>query len=308
LTRNPLALHSLEFEYRGNIPQVVKNLRSGGRIQFETLGDGVPIISTWHVRSPRLAYLRGRALPAELHETGGLIADGVLTDGTSWMAPLATLRGRVSNIVTDQPVPDAVVTLDSTDQKVTTDSVGRFFFDQLLPGPHVLRVRDSMAIHQMRVNEEGNLVPDSTAVMQWVTRTATIDLNVQLGLTPFVEAALPWREPMGGCGREQPGRFAVLGEVLNASNQLVPDVPVRLIWADTSRGVVLETAVDARSDDFGRFITCGIPADRSLGTRVVGPSGAVHTGTTRVTRQVPDVPKRSLPRTMRAVTLRIPES
>ncbi|HEX6314300.1 MAG TPA: carboxypeptidase-like regulatory domain-containing protein [Gemmatimonadaceae bacterium] len=309
LNRNPLSLHSLEFEYRG-VPQAMMNVRSGGQLQFETLSDGVPIISSWQVRSPRLAFLRnGRPVPAELYETGGLIADGVLSDGTSWMAPLATVRGRVSNIVTDQPVPDAVVTLDSTDQKVTSDSVGRFLFDQLLPGPYVLRVRDSLSIHPMRVDSTGNLVPDSSAVMQRVTRSATVDLNVRIGFTPFVEAALPWREPVNGCGKPQAQfpekRFVVVGEVLSSAGQPVPDVAIQLSWADTSRGVVLETAIDARADAFGTFIVCGIPSDRSLGSRVITASGVVHNGTARITRLDPEK-RRGMPASMRAVTLRLP--
>jgi hypothetical protein len=309
LNRNPLSLHSLDFEYRG-VPQAMINVRSGGVLQFETLSDGVPIISSWHVRSPRLGFLRsGRLIPAELYETGGLIADGVLSDGTSWMAPLATLRGRVSNIVTDQPVPEALVTLDSTDQKVTSDSAGRFFFDQLLPGPYVLRVRDSVSIHPMRVDSTGNLVPDSTAVMQQVTRSATVDLNVRIGYTPFVEAALPWREPVNGCGKPQvqfpEKRYVVVGEVLTPTNRPVPFVAIRLTWADTSRGVVLETAIDARSDAFGTFIVCGIPSDRTLGSRVVTSTGTVHTGTARITRIDPER-RTGLPASMRAVTLRVP--
>jgi hypothetical protein len=104
----------------------------------------------------------GRPVPAELYETGGLIADGVLSDGTSWTAPLATLRGRVLDIVTDHPAPSAIVTLDSTDQRIATDSAGRFVFEQLLPGPYVLRVRDSVTVHPVRVDDEGNVVPDSS--------------------------------------------------------------------------------------------------------------------------------------------------
>ena len=306
LTRNPLALHSLEFEYRG-VPSVVQRVGSGGRLEFQTLSDGSPIISSWQVRSPRLATAPNRVVVAEVYETGGLIADGVFTDGTSWVAPLATLRGGVSNIVTDQPVPNAVVSLDSTDQSVTTDSVGRFFFDQLLPGPHVLRVRDSMPIFPVRVDSAGELVPDSSAVMQWVTRTATNDINVQLGFTPFVDAALPWREAVSGCGKQLqlPGkRFSVVGEVLSPANQPVPNVAVRLSWADTSRGVVLETAIDAETDASGVFIVCGIPGDRTLGSRVVTRTGRTHTGTTRVTRFDPERSKK-LPDNMRAVTLRI---
>ena len=304
LNRNPLSLHSLEFEYRG-VPQVVLNMFAGGRLEFKTLSDGIPMISSWQVRSPRLGYLRdGQPVIAEVHETGGLIADGVLTDGTSWSVPLATLRGRVSNIVTDQPVPNAVVSLDSTDQRTTTDSVGGFFFDQLLPGPYVLRVRDSVAVHPVKVNEDGNIVPDSSAVMQMVTRTATTDLNVQIGLTPFVETALPWRMPVLGCGLQtSERRFVVIGVVVRPDSTPVPNVPVRLSWSDTTSGVVLETTVDARADDGGGFIVCGIPSDRTLGSRVVGPDGRVHTGPTRITRLSPD---RKLPATMRGVALVIP--
>jgi hypothetical protein len=309
LRRNPLALHSLEFEYRG-VPPVVMSVGSGGRLQFETLSDGSPIISSWQVRSPRLASIRGRPVVAEVHETGGLIADGVLTDGTSWVAPLATLRGRVSNNVSRQPVPNAVVSLDSTDQSVAADSVGRFFFDQLLPGPYTLRVRDSMPVFPVRVDSVGDLVPDSSAVMQWVTRTATVDLNVQIGLTPFVETALPWREPVSGCGKQLPERrFVVAGTVLNADNRPVPNVPVRLSWTDASRGAVLETTIDARADEYGWFIMCGIPSDRTLSSRVVSPTGTVHTGPTRITQLDAETRSaRRLPTTMRAVILRIPGS
>jgi len=306
LNRNPLSLHSMEFEYRG-VPQVVMNMFAGGRLEFKTLSDGVPMISSWQVRSPRLGYLRdGRPVVAEIHETGGLIADGVLTDGTSWSAPLATLRGRISNIVTDQPVPDAVVSLDSTDQRVTTDTAGRFFFDQLLPGPYVLRVKDSVAVHALKVDEEGKIVPDSSAVMQLVTRTATIDLNVQTGLTPFIETALPWRQPLLGCGvQTSEFRFVVMGIVVRPDSTPVPNVPVRLSWSDTTSGVALETTVDAQADAGGGFVVCGIPSDRPLGTRVVGPDGRAHTGPTRITRSHLS---RRLPATMRAVTLTIPGS
>ncbi len=162
-----------------------------------------------------------------------------------------------------------------------------------------------MPVFPVRVDSAGELVPDSSAIMQWVTRTATTDINVQLGFTPFVEAALPWREPMGGCGRQQlpEKRFVVMGEVLSPTNQPVPNVAVRLSWADTSRGVALETAIDARADAFGTFIVCGIPSDRTLGSRVVTSNGAVHTGTAQI-RQFSDE-SRKRPDTMRAVTLRI---
>jgi hypothetical protein len=143
--------------------------------------------------------------------------------------------------------------------------------------------------------------------MQWVTRTATTDLNVQLRFTPFVETSLPWRQPVGGCGKQfYERRFVVMGNVVNASDQPVPNMPVRLSWTDTSRKVILETTVHARADEGGGFIVCGIPSDRRLGSTVVGPDGVVHTGTARITRLDPDG-TRKLPANTRALTLRIPD-
>jgi hypothetical protein len=307
LNRNPLSLQSLEFEYRG-VSQALINVRAGGHLQFETFADGVPIISSWYVRSPRLGHLpNGRPVAVEVHQAGGLIADGVLRDGSSWSAPLATVRGRVISTVNDQPVPDVVLSLDSTDQRVTTDRAGQFVIDQLLPGPYVLRIRDSIALPLLRVDEDLNMIPDSSAIRQWATRTATTPLNVQIGSTPFVELALPWREPLLGCGiQTDPRRFTVMGIVVRAGSAPVPNVPVRLTWTETVRGVVLETSVDAHADDHGRFVVCGIPSDRTLASRVVDPAGAIHSGTTRITRAGRDVlQRRLLPGWMRAVTLRL---
>ena len=312
LTRNPLALHSFEFEYRG-VPREVLEVKAGGRLQFQTLSDGATIISSWEVRSPRLRYVRGAStdhlVAAELHETGGLIADGVLSDGTPWTIPLGKVSGVVSNLVTPQPVPGAIVTLDSTDQKVATDASGRFFFEQLLPGPYVLRVRDSLAIHPMRVDSLGEIVPDTTAVMQVVTRTSTRTVDVKVGVEATAEMLLPWRAPVLGCGKQAlpERRFVVVGVVLNAANRVVPNVPVRISWIDLARGVQLETAIHVKADEGGSFIVCGIPSERVLNSQVIGHDGTVHSGLTRITDRHPD-DGRKLPETARAIAIRIPGS
>ena len=313
MSRNPLALHSLEFEYRG-VEAGILNARAGGRIDFTTPGDDVPINSRWQVRSPRQRYREmrygGRLITWEVHETGGLIADGTLTDGTSWSTPLARLRGNVRNAVGADPARYARVTFDSTDQVAITDSVGNFFFEHLLPGPHVLRVRDSIPIRAVRVNEQGELVPD-TVVMQQVTRDASLALDVRLDSMPNIQVTMPWRAPVEGCGRPNTQlperRFVVLGEVVNSERVHVPNVPIQLSWTQTIRGTTFETIVDARADASGGFIMCGIPGDLPLGTRVVTPSGTVSTGTTRLSSAdrgaLGGVP---LPANMRAVTIRIP--
>jgi hypothetical protein len=312
LTRNPLSLHSFEFTYR-EVPREVLEVKAGGRLQFQTLSDGASIISSWEVRSPRLRYMRGATADqlavAEVHESGGMIVDGVLSDGTPWSIPLGKVSGVVSNLVTPQPVRGAIVTLDSTDQRVTTDASGKFFFEQLLPGPYTLRVRDSLAIHPMRVDSLGEIVPDTTAVMQVVTRTATRTVDVKVGVEASAEMVLPWRAPVLGCGKQTlpERRFVVVGVVLNASNRVVPNVPVKISWIDLARGVQLETAIHVKADEGGSFIVCGIPSERMLNSQVIGRDGTVHTGLTRITDRHPD-DGRKLPETARAIAIRIPGS
>ena len=301
LTRSPMALRSLSFEYR-NVDQALIDMRAGGLLEFETNSNGVPFIRAWHVRSPKLRYLRsgryanGRIVATdvipdvlEIHETGGLIAGGRLADGTPLASPLATLGGVVQTVRTNKAVSGAVVTLDSTDQRATTDSAGRFTFEQLLPGPHMVRVQDSVTIHGLRPDSGGNVVPDST-VSQHLTRVATRAMEIRAGPNGPLELVLPWREPVDGCGRQGvERRFVVTGVVQRPDSVRVPDAYVRFSWADTSRGTTAETMVDTKADAHGVFVMCGIPAERAITTRVLLPrTGHGHFGVTRISRLVQD--------------------
>ena len=115
---------------------------------------------------------------------------------------------------TDDPARAARVTIDSTDQVTLTDGRGQFSFEQVLPGPYTLRVRDSITIHPVRVDSARNIVPDTSAVMQVVTRIATVEVEARLGVVAPVDVRLPWREPVGGCGAlpvEPRGDTSLLG-------------------------------------------------------------------------------------------------
>lgn len=50
-----MALRSLTFEYQG-VDRAITEVRAGGRLDFETMSNGVPIIRSWSVRSPKLGY------------------------------------------------------------------------------------------------------------------------------------------------------------------------------------------------------------------------------------------------------------
>jgi hypothetical protein len=291
LTRTPLALRSLEFEYRG-VDQAILDARAGGRLQFETLTNGVPIISYWHIRSPRLAHLpAGRvvggrplvesAVPivGELHESGGLIAAGTLVDGTVWTAPLASLAGRILDSYSDAAVPGAVVTLDSTDVAAVSNVDGRFVFAQLLPGPYTMRVRDSVAVPRFRADSSGALVAD-TILQQVVTRTATATVQARLDRVATTDMRLPWRAPVGGClgAQEDERRFVAVGQIVTTDSLPLGHAALHLSWPEPeSRD--LQTTIDTESDGDGQFVVCGVPASIPIVARVVAPSGRSYAGT-----------------------------
>lgn len=317
MNRNPLALRSLEFEYRG-LDRAIMETNAGGRLDFETLSNGMPIIRYWHVRSPRVAYHRiadrqGGApqLQAEVplvigrHETGGMIASGMLADGTAWSTPLATLAGRVLNSRTRDGVHRAQVSLDSTDYRTRTDPQGQFSFEGVLPGTYVLRVVDTLTVFRMKPDPELGFVVD-TGVLQRVWRTAAVEVNARLGRVDPVDLQLPWREPVGGCYRfraEQP-RFVVTGFVVTRDSAAVADAQVRITWSDIERGgSVTETNIVARTAQDGLFQMCGVPAKRQLEATVLARNGRVYKGTASVPEVEYDAGNRRRPGNMRRIRL-----
>ncbi|HEX6944313.1 MAG TPA: carboxypeptidase regulatory-like domain-containing protein [Gemmatimonadaceae bacterium] len=296
LTRSPMALKSLTFEYRG-VDRSILNMRAGGRLDFETLANGVPIIRSWTVRSPRVGYQRvgrfvdqkwtldsSRAIVLEIHETGGLITGGRLTDGTVLTAPLATLGGRVLQVRTGQPSPGARVTLDSTDQVSIADRDGQFSFEEVLPGPYTLRARDSVMIRAVTIDSAGQIVPD-TSVRQIVRRTSTMAVEARIGHVTPIDLRMPWRDVVGGCtaafGSEL--RFVVLGIVVTPGDEPIRNARVALRWADTVRGSTVETEMEGVTDEGGGFLLCGLPAEVPLAARVTA-AGIEFRGTIKVSR------------------------
>lgn len=316
LTRSPMALKSLTFEYRGVDPAIME-MRAGGQLDFETLSNGVPVIRSWYVRSPRLGFhpryrlLDGRRIAEgevasvqAVHQTGGLIIGGHLTDGTVLTAPLATLGGRVLQVRTGEPSPGARVTLDSTDQAAVADRDGQFSFEEVLPGPYILRARDSVLIHGATVDSTGRIVPD-TAVQQVVRRTATIAVEARIGQVTPIDLRMPWRDVVGGCtaGSGPELRFFVLGVVVTPDSQPIPNARVALRWADTVRGSTVETEMEGVADEGGGFLLCGLPAEVPLATHVVTATAVDFRGTTRVNRV--DYDAQGRPRRGGIITMRI---
>jgi hypothetical protein len=317
LSRTPLALRSLTFEYR-NTDRSVIAMRAGGRLDFETLPNGQSVIRSWHIRSPRvvrpriLQRVNGRATfesapqVTEVHETGGLIVSGRLGDGTALPpAPLVSLGGSVRHSQRDEVVPNASVTLDSTDQRATTDTAGRFLFQSLLPGPYIVRVADSMVI--MATNPDRYAAQRSN-VQQVVSRIRTIPVETRLGRVSSTELRLPWRSPVNGCGptpsTERP-RFVLLGMLRATDSASLALSRVRVSWVDSSGTSALETRIDAVADAGGDVLMCGIPAGRDLAVSVVSTQGTEFQGQARVTYMGYDANNQAITGNLRPVTISV---
>lgn len=314
--RAPLSLNSLEFRYRG-VDQAIMDFEAGGRLDFETLENGVPIIHSWNLRTPELTYLpSGRRADRRLtivgdlasviamHEGGGLIASGRLADGTSWSAPLAALTGRVLNSTSGEPVPGATVTLDSTDYRAMTDGSGRFAVPGVLPGPYVARVRDSVAVLTLMPDTAASLSSDPT-VQQVVTREATARVEAGLSRTEPIDIRLPWREPIPGCGggdASQP-RFTVIGFVLTPDSIPLSFSRIQLAWADSARSGTSATTVAAETDAVGFFRVCGIVGGRDLNAVVRSGFGTVYTGRSVVPIMDKDERGRNRESNLRKITI-----
>ena len=315
MKRSPMALTSLDFEYRG-VDQLLEQVGAGGRLDFETLSNGMPIIREWMVRSPRLEYFEsgpprgpmsgmvgGRAARrAEIHEGGGLITDGVLSEGTRVTAPLAALGGQVLTRTSREPVTEASVTLDSTDETTVTDAEGRFSLTRLLPGPYTLRAIDSTLIATVRFDSERRMLTD-TVRKQMVKWIGTTDVEARRDGSIPITVTIPRRARRPSCrfDGEMDPRYIVIGSLENAAKQRIPDTRLALTWADTTRQWRVDrfgqvqtytttmTSMEVVTDAEGGFVACGIPNSRVIAARAEMATGPAATGTARVSARPDDV-------------------
>lgn len=316
LNRQPMSLSTLEFEYRG-VNGAIRDARAGGLIEFQTLTNGAPIIGYWHIRSPRLLlrptgrYERGRVevtgtqpVVADLHQTGGLLAQGALVDSTVWTAQLASISGVVNYLLTGDGVPGAVVTLDSTDFVAVTDSQGTFRIPGLINGPYTLRVVDSATTPRLHSDSIYKLSEDAS-LRQTLKRSAVIRFSVMGTEQKHVMVDMPWRAPLAECGTPSDGvrRFTVIGEVIRPDSMPLPSARLTLDWRDDgARDQERRTTIETGTDDAGMFVVCGAPADVPIDVIVLFGAEKFE-GTVKVAEQVDKVPGRSTPLHIRAVTI-----
>lgn len=140
------ALRDIEFRFLG-LPLGTEAARSGGRVSFWEMANGVVLIDRWFFRVPAATFdttfsgddMRVTRSWYRASELGGEVATATWPDGHSYQAPLGILNARAVDR-DGRPVTGVLVRLMDTDYVASPDSLGFFEIVNLLPGPYVAAV------------------------------------------------------------------------------------------------------------------------------------------------------------------------
>ena len=250
-----------------------------GRVEYRELPSGAWIISSWVIRAPLVhiaaahnvattfGAFRADATPTVIGwwEFGGDVRDVTTSqsDEPPSTAPSSgSIRGVLIDSIAGRGMSDVEAIVETSggariNARSVTDSSGSFEFDSLSPGDYALHFAAP------RLDTIGMTiapVPFAIAAGHEVTLTITV--------------------PPSGVGRAcavmQPGQRAVHGIIRDStSDRPLSAVSVRASWiasvsssAHAFSARSLERAV--ATDSSGRYILCGLPADRVLTVTVTG--------------------------------------
>lgn len=176
------ALRSLEFAYTSLEP-AARDAKSGGFISFREMRPGVVFIDHWSVRVAvltidlrRLSRIGSRSRRIEarlsgLHESGGEVVSANWDDGIRWANDLGRIVGRVVDRNSGRPAQGARVTLRFSSDTAFTDSLGRFVFADLVPGPYIAEATDTAhAVFGLGERQEQSIAVEratATATIAW---------------------------------------------------------------------------------------------------------------------------------------------
>jgi hypothetical protein len=213
----------------------------------------------------------------EVQETGGQVLGAAWLDGTQWQDSATGLKGRITERGTDKPIANAIVRLLGTSDTATTDDVGAFELQPVIPGKYMVEV------------------VDTTLSMFSTPRTTSRAVEVTRGTVADFRASLPPASEVlqRKCKDEPSDRLTtiVAGRVVLPSGMSPERVELQAAWqADYSgyfgASVSVETARRSTNlDDAGRFSFCKVSVERPLKLRVV--VGGVFADTTLVPENGP---------------------
>jgi hypothetical protein len=139
LTRNPLALKSLEYTYT-ELARPLLDAGLGGSLTFRTADNGVVVVDRWRIK---VGEPGPRGSVWSLSEKGGTMLRASWPDSTSLRNRFPTVRGQVIDYSSRRPVAGANVGIEGTPFTATTGPDGRYAIADVLPAPYVLRVTDA---------------------------------------------------------------------------------------------------------------------------------------------------------------------
>lgn len=244
------SLVEIVFRYVG-IDQRFDKFEPGGRVSFQTMADGAPIIDRWLIRPIGVpATSRNvHVSPNDLHESGGEVARARWEDGKTWVAPLGTLTGIVTQ--DRRPAGDRVVTLAGTDYAAVSDSAGRFTIPDLIPGPYSVAVADTL------------LAPLDIVLKTQVSFVAARDSTISV----VFEAPTAEDYAAQMCSRTPPaaGRAVIVGRALSSDGSPVASAQVEA--ALISEAGIVQVSKE-KTDARGLFHICNVPVGAKLQVRI----------------------------------------
>lgn len=269
LDRAKPALRTLEFRYT-ELDGLTMAARAGGTVDFETMDNGVVIITRWSLRMPVLAARARRSDPpspwntrreasdislAEIRESGGLVIAATWPDGVRWTQPVGALTGTVIEQVSRKPIAHALVTFAGAWDTVATDTAGRFVVTTVLAGRY-----DVVAL-------------DTSLIAYVEERSVRRTIDVQERGTNDVTFELPAKDEsirrLCADARMRPQSSVLLGRIRRADGGAPGKLEVRVAWQDdfvVSGGSigVGESKRTIEPDSVGRFHVCGVVRERPI--------------------------------------------
>jgi hypothetical protein len=262
LNRLSNELIAIDFAYTRIGPD--EERLAGGTLSFVRMHDGTWAISRWQIRmpvvtstpvyGPNLQILRDSVRVDSIKVVGGdLVA--VTTIGfrqdTLWSQQPLTLRGVVVDSIGGGPLSSALVSVDSRTASDTTDSLGVFAIDGVLPGRHTLTVSTASLDSVFAQSRHSVLLVDSA------TR---INLSIPRGST-VLQSLCPSNNQ-----RAIDRRGVLIGTVRDTNSGIVGGASVTVRWREVgARGSPDETkSLSTRTTDLGIFRFCGLPSELTV--------------------------------------------
>lgn len=281
------ALRVLEFSFT-NLP-VSKASRgpAGGLLTFGDAPNGTPLLIAWTMRQPgsltqmyserRGAGTMGYVARAEI-EDGAELARAEWTNGDSWDAALPKIQGVVIDSKSGRPRLGIPVALLNAGVTALTDSNGHFSFVDLVHGPYILAVDDTLStLFQDLVKSEAPRILWTRTPPSLIERPVPGDkkapfvrlFNVALDSNPPITVELPPIEEafIRWCSSTPQGDGDGILALWALSGRAVAlKIPVTAWWQEGAAPVrrVVKT------DDRGRAIICGVPRDRVIQVSIQG--------------------------------------